>query len=88
MCPGMIAFGEHGALLFSPTLLLFLESRTSSESSQTSKQSQALTLGFEGANFIQYNHGQPEEAADKTLSINTNSWKNRISFPTLALPSL
>lgn len=32
MHPGMIPFGEHGALPFSPTLLLFSESRTSSVS--------------------------------------------------------
>lgn len=95
MYPGVTPFGEHGALPFSPTLLLFSESRTSSVSKigkltngETKPSAETGGVGVGGVGKHQYKHGHPEEAIDKTPSISTNRWENRTSFPTLALLSL
>ena len=91
MHPGMIPLGEHGALPFSPTLLLFSESRTSPVSKigkLTNGETKPSAETEAGGGKHQYKHGHPEEAIDKTLSISTNRWENRTSFPTLALLSL
>lgn len=90
MHPGMMPFGEHGALLCHPDHCSAWSPEPSRQTrqgnSQMGRQSPMLTLGLGGA--CQRIHGLPEKTIDRRLVIPKEPGRELNINPTLALLSL